>query len=369
MNIAMVCHPAYGGSGVVASELGILLAEKGHTVHFISYERPVRLNDFTENIFFHEVEIPNYPLFKYPPITLSIAAKIVEVCENENIDVVHAHYALPYSVCAYLAREMLKNRKNIRVVTTLHGTDISVVGQDKSFLEVVKFSIHHSDEVTCVSQYLKEKTVEEFEIEREITLIYNFINTEIFKPADKQCRCIFRKNQEKVLMHLSNFRPYKNVQAVIEVFAKIHEQIPSRLVLIGDGQEMSNIRKMVKKKKLEPFVSFLGNQTDVESILPYADLFIFPSYEESFGLALLEAMSCGVPFVASNIGGIPELAGEELQVCLFHPDDIQGMTEMGLKILSDCQLTEKMTQIARQRVIDHFGHDKIVEEYIRVYQG
>lgn len=366
-NIIIVCHPTYGGSGVIATELGLELAKRGCKVHFISYERPVRLSEYTENVFFHEIEIPNYSLLRYPPVTLSIAAKIVEVCENEGIDIIHVHYALPYSTAAYLAKQILKPKKNIKVITTLHGTDISLVGQDKSFLNIVRFNINESDCITCVSNYLKELTEKEFDPKKEIFVINNFVNHHIFKP--KKEKKLFRENNEKIIIHLSNFRPYKNVLAVIKIFEKILKKIPSKLILIGEGVETSNAREYVKNKNLINAVKFLGNQTYVETILCEGDLFIFPSKEESFGLALVESMSCGLPFVASDVGGIKEVVGNDLLKYLCPADDIEGMYKISLDILLNDKIRDKLSKIVRKRVIENFSIEKKTDEYLKLYNN
>ncbi len=365
MNIAVVCHPTYGGSGVIAAELGLQMAKRGHNIHFISYEKPVRITSFTENVFFHEVDIPAYPVFKHPPVTLSISAKIAEVCKNENIDVVHAHYALPYSISAYFAKKMING--DFTLVTTLHGTDISVVGQDKTFLETVKFCINNSDVVTCVSEYLKKLTIQEFSVQREIHVIPNFINHDIFSPDRKKGMGFFSEKNGKTLMHLSNFRHYKNVETVVKVFAKIRKKIHCQLALIGEGPALSDVRKIARELSVCDDILFLGNQTYVESILPYADLFVFPSKEESFGVALLEAMSCGVSFIASNAGGIPELAGKELKSLLFSPGNVNAMVKKGLELLTNHETRNTTSKKCRERVVNAFNMHKITDQYLDIY--
>ncbi len=365
MNIGVVCHPTYGGSGVIATELGLQMAEKGHNVHFITFEKPVRITSYTKNVFLHEIDIPNYPVFKYPPVSLAISAKIAEVCRNENIEIVHVHYALPYSISAYIAREMLD--KKFKIITTLHGTDISVVGQDSAFLETVQFGINNSDMVTCVSNYLKQVTINEFSINKEIHVIPNFINHNIFTPEMKNDCPFLNMNEERTIMHLSNFRHYKNVETVVKIFSEINKTVKSRLILIGEGPVLNNVRKTAKELNVLDKVIFLGHQTYVEAILPYADLFIFPSIEESFGVALLEAMSCGICFVASNSGGIPELAGPDLKSLLFNYDDIKGMAQKGIEILSNQNYCKKLSSLSRKRVIENFNMEVIVDKYIELY--
>lgn len=367
MNIGIICYPTYGGSGIIATELGFELAKNGNNVHFISYDRPARLSRFMHNIYFHEVEIPNYPLFKFSPVTLSIAAKIAEVCNNFDIDILHAHYAIPHSICAYLAKEMIQ--KDVKIVTTLHGTDISVIGQDKSFIDMVKFGIDKSDAVTCVSEYLKELTYKEFNPNSKIDVVYNFIDTNLFVPENKSCEIFKLKTKDtKVIMHLSNFRNYKNVVSVIDVFNEILKKVKAILVLIGDGPEMVNVRKRAQEYKICDKIVFFGNQMYIESILPHGDLFLFPSLEESFGVALIEAMSCGVCPITSNVGGIPEVLGEDFTDFYYDASDVKGMAEKSVWLLSNKEELKKYSALARKRVLTNFDKVNKVKEYSEIYK-
>ena len=362
----MVCYPSYGGSGVVATELGSALAKKGHSIHFISYETPFRLNEYHELIQFHQVDIQSYPLFKYPFYSLALTSKIIEVCEANHLDILHVHYAIPHSICAYLSRQMLKNQ-SFKIVTTLHGTDITLVGQEKSYYRLVQFGIEESDQVTAVSQYLKEITKKEFSIQKEIEVIPNFVDPIKFSPEKKKPKCLFVKDDEKMITHISNFRPVKNIEAVIKTFNRIQKNIKACLVLIGDGPEIPKARLLAQELNILNKINFIGRVEQVEYILPCADLFLFPSYNESFGLSLLEAMSCGVPAITSNVGGIPEvLIHGETGYC-FNPDDIESMAEKGLEILQNLEIKTNLSINSRKRAIDHFNQDKIVQLYENMY--
>ncbi|MGH2574352.1 MAG: N-acetyl-alpha-D-glucosaminyl L-malate synthase BshA, partial [Ignavibacteria bacterium] len=319
MKIAILCYPTYGGSGVVATELGLELAQRGHQVHFISYNVPMRLKGFSENIFFHKVEMASYPLFDFPLYSIALASKIVEVEKFNGLDLVHAHYAIPHATSAYLAREMItaehanskRNNSKLKIITTLHGTDITLIGLEVSFLPTMKFSIEKSDGVTAVSSFLKIKTLSQYNINKDIEVIPNFINLNLYKRiSNKETDCLkkrFSKNGEKVIVHTSNFRPLKRVEDCIRIFNEIHKEIPSKLLLIGDGPDRSACEYLAKDLGIDKDVTFYGNQESFVEILSVADLFLMPSQSESFGLSALEAMACGVPVVSSNAGGLPEL--------------------------------------------------------------
>ena len=304
MKIGITCYPTYGGSGVVATELGMELAARGHEIHFISYAPPIRLTDTNERIQFHEVEISSYPLFDHAPYALSLAVKMMQVAEAEELDLLHVHYAIPHSVSALLARSMAAPRQ-LPFITTLHGTDITLVGNDRSFLPITKFSIEQSDGVTAISRYLKQRTIEEFDIKRPIEVIPNFVNCDLyFRKDNPVLRAEWAPDGEPILMHLSNFRPVKRVTDVVEIFALVREKIRAKLVLIGDGPDRGAAEYLVRKKKLQRDVHFLGKQDRVYQPLAQADLFLLPSDLESFGLAALEAMACEVPVVATDVGGV-----------------------------------------------------------------
>ncbi|MBK7738161.1 MAG: N-acetyl-alpha-D-glucosaminyl L-malate synthase BshA [Saprospiraceae bacterium] len=337
MNIGIVCYPTYGGSGVVATELGMALARKGHKVHFISYRRPARLGHFLPNVFYHEVAPFEYPLFDFKPMDTALASKIVDVALYENLDVLHVHYAIPHATIGYLAREILRSKnKALPFVTTLHGTDITLVGADRSFFPVVEFSINQSNAVTAVSQALKKQTHDTFEIQKDIIVIPNFIDFDRFtKKPNPELRLKFASENEKILMHVSNFRKVKRVEDVLAVFKMVNQQLPSKLVLIGDGPERPRMEMLSREWGISQEVCFLGKQDNVEELLAISDLFLLPSEHESFGLAALEAMACEVPIIASNIGGLTEviLQGKTGYACPVA--DVAEMSEKAIYILSD----------------------------------
>lgn len=367
LNIGVVCYPSYGGSGVVATELGQAIGKRGHHVHFISYETPFRLNNFDEHIQYHEVDMTSYPLFKYPLYSLALTSKIVEVCDAFDLDILHVHYAIPHSICAYLAKQMLTNQK-VKFITTLHGTDITLVGQQKSYYKLVQFGIMESDAVTSVSDYLKQLTIDEFKINRDIEVIPNFIDPVKFSPDTTipDC-CLKKKRGEKIVVHISNFRPIKNIHIVIKAFNEMQKKVKCRLALIGDGPEITTARVLSKELGIEDKVAFLSRVEQVELLLPFADLFILPSKLESFGLSILEAMSCGVPTISSNTGGIPEVVEEGLTGFMFDPEDYESMAEKGVEILSNDTMAKEMGEKARESAINRFTQDKIVDDYENLY--
>ena len=308
MNIGITCYPTYGGSGVVATELGKALADRGHSIHFISYSIPMRLTDgYKENILYHEVEIANYPLFDFPMYTLALASKMVEVAKYEHLDIFHCHYAIPHAASAYLAKEIL-GTGNTKVITTLHGTDITLVGLEPSFLPIMKFTIEKSDGVTAVSRFLKEKTLTNYGVDKEIQVIPNFVDCEKYKRAfDPTLRNHYAPEGEKILVHTSNFRGVKRVPDVIRIFNEVQKKLPAKLILIGDGPDRSQCELLVRELGQQDHVRFIGKQADFINVLSVADLFLMPSQSESFGLSALEAMACEVPVVSSSVGGLPEL--------------------------------------------------------------
>lgn len=340
MNIGIVCYPTFGGSGVVATELGKALAKAGHKVHFITYSQPTRLDFFNENLYYHEVEFRSYPLFEYPPYELALASKMVDVVKYEKLDLLHVHYAIPHASAAYMAKQILKAEGiNIPVVTTLHGTDITLVGKDASYAPVVTFSINASDGVTAVSEDLKKDTYLHFKITKDIHVIPNFIDLERFKKQKKEH---FKKaicpNNEKLIVHTSNFRPVKRVDDVVRIFFNIRKEIPAKLLLVGDGPERSSIEALCRELGTCDDIRFLGKLEAVEEVLSVADLFIMPSEKESFGLAALEAMACEVPVVSTNTGGLPELNINGKTGFLSKVGDVEDMTKNALYILDENNL-------------------------------
>src|SRR5579863_6129922 len=368
MKIGITCYPTYGGSGVVATELGLELAARGHDVHFISYAVPVRMTEASERIHFHEVEVMNYPLFDHPPYTLALASKMSSVASNEGLDLLHVHYAIPHSVSAYLARAMLQPRR-LPFVTTLHGTDITLVGSDRSYLPITKFSIEESDAVTAISEYLRRITVEEFAIRRPVEMIPNFVNCDVFQPANGECRREdFARDDEKILVHLSNFRPVKRVEDVVEIFARVRSEIPAKLMMIGDGPDRAAAEWLAREKNLAKDVIFLGKQNQVQDLLNCADVMLLPSELESFGLAALEAMACGVPCVCSRVGGLPEVIRDGVEGYLAAPHDVETMAARALDILTQPGRRETMGRAARARAQSQFCSDKIIPQYEDLYR-
>jgi N-acetyl-alpha-D-glucosaminyl L-malate synthase BshA len=368
MKIGITCYPTYGGSGVVATELGMELAARGHDIHFISYAPPIRLTDTNHHIQFHEVEISSYPLFDHAPYALSLAVKMMEVAEAENLDLLHVHYAIPHSVSALLAR-MMAAPKRLPFITTLHGTDITLVGNDRSFLPITKFSIEQSDGVTAISHYLKRRTIEEFDIKRPIEVIPNFVNCDLYcRTPNPALRAEWAPDGEPILMHLSNFRPVKRLTDVIEIFALVREKLPAKLVLIGDGPDRSAAEYLVRKKKLGRHVHFLGKQDRVYQHLSEADLFLLPSDMESFGLAALEAMACEVPVVATNVGGLPEVVEHGVDGYLFTPREVEIGARYALEILSTADRGRAMGQTARINARKKYCANDVIPKYEAYYR-
>jgi len=356
MKIGIVCYPTFGGSGVVATELGKALADNGHHVHFITYNQPARLDFFSENLYYHEVAVSKYPLFDYPPYELALASRMVDVVRFEQLDILHVHYAIPHASAAFMAKQILATYGiHIPVITTLHGTDITLVGNDRTYKPVVEFSINQSDGVTAVSQHLKDDTYRFFEIKKDIRVIYNFIDLKRFtlKPRDHFKKAI-APNGEKILVHTSNFRKVKRAQDVIRIFARINTVIPSKLLMVGDGQERPECEQLCRDLKVCENVRFLGKQDAVEEILSVSDMFLMPSESESFGLAALEAMACKVPVISSNTGGLPELNINGKTGYLSNIGDIDDMAEKAIYILQDdARLnTFKENALARAKEFD-----------------
>ncbi len=369
MNIGIVCYPTYGGSGVVATELGKSLAKLGHKVHFITYSRPIRLDLFSENLLYHEVRTKDYPLFDFVPYESALASTMVDVALYHDLDIFHVHYAVPHASVAYLARQILRDyNKYVPIVTTLHGTDITLVGRNKSYEPVVKFSIEQSDAVTAVSHFLKQATLDNFEVKNDIHVIHNFVDTHRFRRQNKEhFRQMIARGGEKLIVHTSNFRKVKRIDDVVLTFQKVVEQMPAKLLMVGDGPERRSTEEMGRKLGIHDDIVFLGSQDAVEEIYSIGDLFLLPSETESFGLAALEAMACGMPVIASNAGGIPELVVDEYTGFTSPVGDVDKMAKDAIYLLSD----QKRWQTYSQNAYDHaqkFAIDHIVPVYETLYQ-
>ena len=372
MRIGIACYPTYGGSGVVASELGIELAKRGHEIHVISYEMPFRLAGYRERVFFHEMQISSYPLFKYPPFTEAAACKMIDVAENYGLELMHVHYAMPWAVCAHLAKEVVsQGAKRLKVVTTLHGTDITLVGNEPQFFKMTKYGIERSDAVTAVSVYLRQATQATFGIERHIDVIYNFVDHQRFQPrpeAGNGRRKSLAPNGEKLMIHVSNFRPVKNIPDVIKTFALVRKELKCRLLMVGEGPELPAARNLSRQLGVVEDVLFLGRQPVVEELLACADLFILPSAFESFGLSALEAMSCGLPVIATETGGLREVVSPCEDGWLCPVGDCECMAARAIGVLSDDARLEQMGRAARQKAVERFPAERIVPQYLTVYE-
>lgn len=368
MKIGIVCYPTYGGSGVMATELGVALAKRGHEIHFITYKRPARLANFQEKVYFHEVDAEDYPLFEYSPYDTTMASKLVNVVLYENLDILHVHYAIPHAAIAYMAKKILLNKgRYIPVVTTLHGTDITLVGKNKDFAPVVEFSINKSDGVTAVSKSLKEQTIRSFNLENEIEVIYNFVDFTRFKKTSKEhFKKAIAPNGEKILTHISNFRKVKRVDDVIRVFDKVHHVLPSKLLLIGDGPDRRKAESLSRELGLIDHIRFLGKQDAVEEILAVSDVFLIPSENESFGLAALEAMACEVPVISTDVGGLPEVNIHGKTGYLSPIGSVEDMAKNTLKIIGDDQRLLQFRQNALEQA-KKFALDLILPQYEAYY--
>ncbi|MDX2128568.1 MAG: N-acetyl-alpha-D-glucosaminyl L-malate synthase BshA [Chloroherpetonaceae bacterium] len=371
MKIGITCYPTYGGSGVVATELGKALAQKGHTIHFISYALPFRLKEFSQNIYYHEVDTVNYPLFEFTPYSITLASKMAQVVSYEKLDLLHVHYAIPHATSAILAKDILSDQndpmKRVKIITTLHGTDITLVGTEPSLSGAVRLGINKSDGVTAVSEYLKQKTIDDFKPTREIEVIPNFINTSEFKRKNyPQFRPAIAKPDEKVIIHISNFRPLKRLKDVVNAFNIINEKIPSRLLLVGDGPERTEAEHLSRELGLAERVKFLGKQEAVIDLLSIADLMLMPSESESFGLAALEAMSCGVPVIAADVGGLPEFIKHEENGYLVQVGDTEKMAEYALSLFQNQTRFDTLRQSARNTAVE-YETSEIVTRYENYY--
>jgi N-acetyl-alpha-D-glucosaminyl L-malate synthase BshA len=376
MKIGITCYPTYGGSGIVATELGLELADRGHDVHFISYSQPIRLTKTQPNIHYHEVEVSRYPLFEYPPYDLALATRMAEVAEIYDLDLLHVHYAIPHSVSAMLARQMLacdhkRASRKLPYVTTLHGTDITLVGADPSYLPITRFSIDQSDGVTSISQYLAKRTLEVFEVATPIQVIPNFVNCDMYHrtPEIMQHRTGYAQPDERLLVHLSNFRPVKRIPDVIEVFDRVQKKLPARLIMIGDGPERSRAEWLAVEKGIHNKIDFLGKQDGIYEKLPLADVMLMPSELESFGLAALEAMACQVVPIATNAGGVPEVINHGKTGFLAAVGDVEGMAKYAIEILSDSEKLEDMGISARANAQARFCASKIIPMYEDYYRA
>jgi len=373
MKIGITCYPTYGGSGVVATELGLELAQRGHEIHFISYAPPIRLRGQEHNIRYHEVEVSRYPLFDYPPYDLALATRMAEVAQLYDLDLLHVHYAIPHSVSALLARQMLADGprgRRLPFVTTLHGTDITLVGLDRSYLPITRYSIDQSDGVTAISNYLRERTLRVFDVKQEIAVIYNSVNCDIYtrmKNAD-ELRLEYAPHGEKLLVHLSNFRPVKRLSDVIEIFDRVRKQVPAKLLLIGDGPDRSVAEWLSVQKGIHEEVLFLGKQDDVQEKLGIADILLMPSELESFGLAALEAMACEMVPIATRTGGVPEVIEHGVSGYLADVGDVDTMARYAIDLLSDESKLRAMGKIARAAAKSRFCSSKIVPQYEEFYR-
>ena len=369
MKIGIVCYPTFGGSGVLATELGKALADEGHQVHFITYQQPVRLNVFNTNIFYHEVRVPTYPLFDYPPYEVALASTMVDVIMNHDLDLLHVHYAIPHASAAYMAKQIVKQKtgRNVPVITTLHGTDITLVGKDKTYEPVVTFSINESDAITAVSQNLKDETYKSFPIRKEIEVIHNFVDVGRFnkKPIDA-FRKVIAPNGEKILMHASNFRKVKRVDDVIRIFAAVREAMPAKLLMVGDGPERPATEELVRELGIDEDVRFLGKQEQMEDILAVSDVFLLPSEYESFGLAALEAMAARAVVISSNAGGLTEINVQGVTGFMANVGDIESMSDFTINLLKDEDKLAKMKEAAYLHACQ-FDIKNIIPLYEKLY--
>ncbi len=368
MKIGITCYPTYGGSGIVATELGIELAARGHEVHFITYANPIRLSNESPRIHYHEVEVSDYPLFQYPPYSLALASRMAEVARAQSLDLLHVHYAIPHSISAWLASQMVTERR-LPFVTTLHGTDVTLVGVDASYLPITRFSIERSDGVTSISHDLKESTIATFGVGSDIRVIHNFVNCDLYRPRpEAKAQQQYAPPGEKILFHLSNFRPVKRILDCIRVLEKVNEKVPSRLLMVGDGPDRGPAEALARQLHLEERVVFLGKQLHVNELLSVADVLLLPSEMESFGLAALEGMACGVPPVASQVGGLPEVVTHGTDGFLLPVGDIDGMAQAALSLLTDPQRHGAVAEAARRTAETRFHTEKIIPQYEAFYR-
>jgi N-acetyl-alpha-D-glucosaminyl L-malate synthase BshA len=362
MNVGITCYPTYGGSGIVATELGLELANRGHHVHFITYANPIRLDPGIPRIHYHEVEVTNYPLFQYPPYSLALASRMAEVADRYNLDLLHVHYAIPHSISALLAQQMMAAKRKLPFVTTLHGTDVTLVGLDRSYFPITKFSIEKSDGVTTISQYMEKQTVDVFGVKNPIRVIHNFVNCDMYRPAET------RNNEDKILLHISNFRPVKRVLDCIHILAKVRQSTPAVLWMAGDGPDRGPAEMLARDLGLEDYVIFLGKQDHVERLIPQAHVLLLPSELEAFGLAALEGMACGVPPIATRAGGVPELVTHGVDGFLEAVGDTSAQADRAVELLTNEALYKKMSAAARQTALTRFCTSLIIPKYEQYYE-
>ena len=360
MKIGITCYPTYGGSGIVATELGLELAARGHEIHFITYANPIRLDAGLPNIHYHEVEVSTYPLFQYPPYCLALASRMADVAESYNLDLLHVHYAIPHSISALLAQQMLAGRRKLPFVTTLHGTDITLVGADPSYFGITRFSIEKSDGTTSISADLRRQTLEVFGVRNEIRVIHNFVNIDTYCPGTPP--------SELRLMHISNFRPVKRVLDCIRILAEVVKKVPARLWMVGDGPDRGPAERLARELGVQQHVDFLGKQDHVERLFPQVHVLLLPSEMESFGLAALEAMACGVPPIATRVGGVPELITPGVDGFLEAVGDIHAQAGRAIELLSDQSLHQRMSEAARLTAVDRFATSRIIPQYEQYYE-
>lgn len=362
MRVGITCYPTYGGSGIVATELGLELATRGHEVHFISYANPIRLDPDVPRIHYHEVEVSNYPLFQYPPYCLALASRMAEVADDYGLDVLHVHYAIPHSISALLAQQMMAPAMRLPFITTLHGTDITLVGVDRSYFPITKFSIEQSDGITSISQDLRRQTVKVFGVKNDIRVIYNFVNCELYKPSPDRSRT------EKRLIHISNFRPVKRVLDCIRILAEVRKEVDARLYMVGDGPDRGPAEHLARELGIDRYTTFLGKQNHVERLIPLAHVLLLPSEMESFGLAALEGMACGVPPVATCVGGVPELVTDKVDGFLEAAGDIQAQARRAIELLSDNNYHDTIAHKARATAMSRFSTGLIIPQYEKYYE-
>ena len=369
MKVGITCYPTYGGSGIVATELGLELATRGHEVHFITYANPIRLDPGLPRIHYHEVEFSNYPLFQYPPYCLALASRMAEVAESYSLDLLHVHYAIPHSISAMLAQQMLAVRRPLPFITTLHGTDITLVGIDRSYFPITKFSIEKSDGVTSISDYLRQRTVEVFGVANEIRVINNFVNCDLYKPDPQHANATrYAPPGEKILIHLSNFRPVKRVLDCIHILARVRRHAPAHLLMVGDGPDRGPAEYLARELGVERHVSFLGKQDHVERLIPVAHTLLMPSEMEAFGLAALEAMACGVPPVGTAVGGVPELITSGVYGFVEPVADLEAQSARVIELLTDNALHARMAAAARKSAVERFATERIIPQYEQYYR-
>ncbi len=362
MKIGITCYPTYGGSGIVATELGLELASRGHEIHFITYANPIRLDPNIPRIHYHEVEVSNYPLFQFPPYSLALASRMADVADTYELDLLHVHYAIPHSISALLAKQMLASRRRLPFITTLHGTDITLVGVDPSYFSITQFSIEQSDGVTAISEDLRCDTVKTFGVKNEIRVIHNFVNCDTYSPAPEE------RSKTPLLIHLSNFRPVKRVLDCVRILAEVRKTVDARLLMVGDGPERGAAEHLAMQLGIRSSIDFVGKQNHVERLIRQAHVLLMPSEMESFGLAALEAMACGVVPIGTHVGGVPELITDVVDGCLENVGDIMALAARATELLTNSSLHERMAKAARATAVDRFSTESLIPQYERYYE-